>query len=92
VIEGSGLVEEEHGRRVPNECTINKIEMVSIAMALRDLERLGTKKIRICSDSLVGLEMIRDMKREGDSAKLWELLTNRMNLGDNVLLEWIPAH
>ena len=70
LMDGDELVEEENGMRVPGDWSITKIELCAIGMAMRDMMKLRKRKIRIFSDSMSGLMMIRDMEREGESAPL----------------------
>ena len=67
---GDELMEEENGMRVPGEWNITKIEISAIGVALRDMKKLGKNKIRIFSDSMSGIMMIKEMKPEGETASL----------------------
>jgi len=79
VIAEPGLVEEEHCMRVPDSWSITKIEISAIIMALKDLERLGRKKVRLFSDSMTGLEMIKLMENEGTSSSMWDRMADCLN-------------
>ena len=45
MMEGDELVEEENGMRVPGEWNITKIEICAMGMAMRDMMKLGKRKI-----------------------------------------------
>ena len=92
VVAENGLIEEEHGMRVPDSWSITKIEISAIIMALKDLERLGKKRIRLFSDSMTGLEMIKLMKNEGTSSSLWDKLAECLDGWESVRMDWIPGH
>ena len=92
LMEGDELEEEEHGMRVPGEWSITKVEICAIAVALRDMRRIGKGKIRIFSDSRTGIKMIEDMKEEEGNASMWDRMTRVLNEWDSVTLEWIPGH
>ena len=92
LLEGDGLVEEENGMKVPGTWSITKMEICAMAMAMRDMERWGKKKIRLFSDSMSGIKMIEDMKNEGESAPLWDRMVKVLNEWEEVTIEWIPGH
>ena len=64
LIEGDEMAEEENGMRVPGEWHIRKIEICAMGMALRDMRKVGKRKIRIFSDTLSGIILIKDMECE----------------------------
>jgi len=80
VVAENGLVEEEHGMRVPDLWSITKIEICAIIMALKDLERLGKRRIQLFSDCMTGLEMIKLMKNRGTSSSLWDKMASCLNV------------
>lgn len=41
--------------------------------------KLGKKKIRIFSDSMSGIIMMKEMKPEGETASLWDVMTDIFN-------------
>lgn len=92
LMEGDEMEEEENGIRVPGEWSITKIEVCAMAVAMRDMMKFEKKKIRLFSNSMSGIMMIRDMKEEGTSAPLWEKMTGVMNEWEKVTIEWIPGH
>ena len=92
MMDGEELVEEENGMRVPGEWNITKIEICAMGVAVRDMMKLGKKKIRIFSDSMSGIMIIRDMSNEGDTASLWDMMTDILNEWDHVKITWIPGH
>lgn len=92
LLEGQELVEEEKVLRVPGKWNITKIAICSIAVALKDMKTWGREKIRIFSDSMSGIKMIRDMKSQGESAPLWEKMVEVLNEWETVTIEWIPGH
>ena len=92
MMDGEELVEEENGMRVLGEWNITKIEICTMGVAMRDMMKLGKKKIRIFSDSMSGVMMIRDMSNEGDTASMWEMMTDILNEWDHVKITWIPGH
>ena len=92
VIAEDGLVEEEHSIRVPDLWNITKIEISAIIIALQDLERLGKKKIRLFSDRMMSLEMIKLMKSEGMLSSIWERMANCLNALEDFRMDWIPGH
>jgi len=92
VVAENGLVEEEHGMRVPDSWSITKIEISSIIMELKDVEWLGMKRIRLFSDSLTGLKMIKLMKNEGTSSSMWDRMTDCLNGWESVRMDCIPGH
>lgn len=63
---GEELMEEENEMRVPDEWNITKIEICAIGVAMRNMKKLGKKEIRIFSDSMSGITMMRDMSNEGE--------------------------
>src|ERR1700712_2233485 len=69
---GEELVEERRGMKVAAEWSITKVEICAIGVALRDMRRWGKDKIRIFTDSMSGVMIIRNMKEEGDTAPLWD--------------------
>jgi len=92
MMEGDELVEEEKGIRVPEDWDITKIEICAIGMALRDMKKLGKEKIRIMSDSMTGIEMIKEAKEEGDLQAIWEMITVGLNEWKEVEIVWVPGH
>ena len=76
---GDELTEEENGMRVPGEWHITKIEISAMGMAFRDMRKIGERKIRIFSDSLSGIILIKDMECEGERAAIWDKLTDVLN-------------
>ena len=92
VVAGNGLVEEEHGMRVPDSWSITKIEISAIIMALKYLETLGINKIRLFSDSMTGLEMIKLMENEGISSSMWDRMADCLRGWESVRTDWIPGH
>jgi len=92
MIAENGLVEEEHSMRVPDSWSITKIEISAIIMALKDLERLGRKKIRLFLDSMTGLEMVRLMEHSGTSSSIWDRMADCLNGWESVRMDWIPGH
>ena len=91
-MEGDEQLEEEHGMRVPGEWSITKIEICAMGVALRDMRKLRKKKVRLFSDSMSGITMIKEMKDEGDSASLWETITDILNEWEEVKIVWVPGH
>lgn len=92
LMDGDELIEEENGMRVPGEWNITKIEICAIEMALRDMRKLGKNKIRIFSDSMSGIIMIKEMECEGESASLWDVMTDILNEWEQVKIAWVPGH
>jgi len=92
VVAENGLVEEEYGMRDPDSRSITKIEISAIIMALKDLERYRVKRIRLFSDSLTGLEMIKLMKNEGTSLSMWDRIADCLNGWESVRMDWILGH
>ena len=84
---GDELEEEGHGMRVPGEWSITKIEICAMAVAMRNMRRIGKKKVRIFSDSMTGIKMIEDMKEEGENVSLWDKMTGVLNEWDSVTIE-----
>jgi len=68
------------------------IEISAIIIALKDLERLGMKKIRLFSHSMTGLEIIKLMKNEGTSSSMWDKMADYLNGWESVRMNWIPGH
>lgn len=64
------MIEEENSMRVPGEWNIRKVEIAAMGIAMRDMKKLGKKKIWLFSDSMSGIEMMRDMRPEGELASL----------------------
>ena len=89
---GEDLVEEENGRRVPGEWNITKSEICAIGIALRDMKKLGKKKIRVFSDSMSGIIMMKEMRSKGESASLWDTMTDIFNEWEQVRITWVPGH
>jgi len=87
VVAENGLVNEEHGMRVPDSCSITKIEICAIIMALKDLERLVKKKIRLFSDSMTGLEIIKLMGTKGASLSSWDRMVSCLNVWGSVRMD-----
>ena len=92
MMDGEELMEEERGMRVPGEWNITKIEICAMGMAMRDMAKLGKKKIRIFSNSMSGIIMIKEMRAEGDLAALWDVMTGILNEWEQVRITWIPGH
>ena len=92
VVAENRLVKEEHGMRVPALWSIIKIEISAIIMALKDLERQGRKSIRLFSDSMTGLDMIKLMKNKGTSSSMWNKIADYLNGWESVRMNWIPGH
>ena len=89
---GDEMVEEENRIRVPGEWHITKIAICAMGMALRDIGKIGKRKIRIFSDSLSGIILIKDMECEGERAAIWVKLTDVLNEWEEVKFTWIPGH
>jgi len=58
-------------------------------MALKDLVRLRRKKIRLFSDSMKGLEMIRTMESKAGSSFMWDRMANCLNAWEEFTMDWI---
>ena len=86
------MVEEENGRSVAGEWNITKIEICVIGMAMRDMMKLGKKKIRIFSESMSGIIMMKEMKQEGETASLWDVMTDIFNEWEEIKVTWVPGH
>lgn len=86
------LAEEENGIRVPGDWHITKIEICAMGMALRDMRKVGKRKIRIFSASLSGIILIKDMECEGEKVAIWDKLTDVINKWEEVKFTWIPGH
>lgn len=89
---GDEMIEEENGMRVPGEWNITKVEIAAMGIAMRDMKKVGKKKIRLFSDGMSSIEMMRDMRSEGELVSLWEIMTKIFNEWDEVKITWIPGH
>jgi len=67
------------------------VEIKAIGIALQDTKKYEMKKAKIFSDSMSGIMMIRDMKEEGKTAGLSEVMTGIINMWEEVEMMWIPG-
>ncbi|PUU81411.1 hypothetical protein B9Z19DRAFT_1122170 [Tuber borchii] len=87
-----GMADTPRCQRLPGQWGIMEVELMGILGSLREWTGTG-RSIRIHSDCLPAILMLRDMTPEGDTAMLFHLMAEVLNnINGDVGFGWLPSH
>jgi len=91
-MKGDGLITTERGIAIHRKYDSVRIELAAIACAMEDAVMRKVKIYTLFTDCIPAIRTINSMQKEGQGARIWNILVPIMNQLDKVRIHWTPGH